>query len=152
MMICPHCQKENINLGAANICTHCNKPLYVPMEEVTTTQKPTQPVSTQPVSTQPVVYCSTCGNPCHANAAVCLKCGSALNGVKGNKAEVDEVVPALKWISFFIPLVGLILYITKVQSAPNSAREYGKMALIGFGVTFALIAVPIIFDNILYIF
>ena len=38
----------------------------------------------------------------------------------------------LKVLSFFIPLVGLILFVVQSKDTPISAKEYGKWALIGF--------------------
>ncbi len=141
-MICPHCQKENGEF--ATVCAHCGKSLYLTgADQSTQNTIPQQP-------SQPVIYCSTCGNPCHPNAIVCVKCGSPINKVRTNKVEVDEIIPALKWISFFIPIVGLVLYIMKVQSAPNSAKEYGKMALIGFCVSLGFVVLAPLLEEILW--
>lgn len=143
-MICPHCQKENFN-ELATVCVHCNKPLNVAPEiteePVIDTAQPSVKTNEQQ-SQQSVIYCSHCGSPCDPMAAVCVKCGFTLNNNKGKKIEIDEVEPSLKWISLLIPLVGLILYITKIQSAPNSAKEYGKMALIG--VIIGVVAIPVL--------
>mgnify|MGYP003287335599 CR=1 FL=1 len=147
-MICPHCQKENGEF--ATVCGYCGKSLYLTgADQYANPQQTTQNTIPQQPS-QPVVYCSTCGNPCHPNAVVCVKCGSTINRVKPNKVEVDEVVPALKWISFFIPIVGLILFIMKIQSAPNSAKTYGKMALIGWILGIVSVFVISFFSSMMY--
>ena len=52
--------------------------------------------------------------------------------------QVDNPSTGLKVLSFLIPLVGLILFLTKKDSEPVSAKAYGKMALIGFIVGIAL--------------
>ena len=44
----------------------------------------------------------------------------------------------LKFLSFCIPLVGLILYLTWKDQKPISAKAMGKAALIGFIVSFVL--------------
>ncbi len=134
-MICPHCQKENGEF--ATFCTYCGESFGL----TATDQYAQKTIPQQQI--QSVVYCSTCGNPCHPNAVVCIKCGSPINKPRTYKVETDEIIPALAWLSFFLPIVGLVLYIMKVQSAPNSAKEYGKMALIGVCVTVALMLLPV---------
>ncbi len=48
----------------------------------------------------------------------------------------------LNIVSFFIPLVGLILYLTKKTESPVCAKSYGKWALIGFcvGMAFSILS------------
>ena len=53
----------------------------------------------------------------------------------------------IKWLCFFIPLVGLILYLMWQDEKPVAAKECGKFALIGFG---AGIAFAIIFNVIFF--
>ena len=144
-MKCPHCQNE-MPIEDAKFCAYCQKP-------INSNETPSNEPPASQIPSQEVVYCSTCGNPCHTNAVVCVKCGSPISKGRANKVEVDEIVPALKWLSFFIPIVGLILYIVKVQSAPKSAKEYGKMALIGFGISLGLaVLVPLMEEMLWYIF
>lgn len=150
-MICPHCQKENGEF--ATVCGFCGKSLYLSVAE-----QPTQYANSQQTTQntipqqqpQPVVYCSNCGSPCYQNAVVCVKCGSTINKVKSNKIEVDEVVPAFKWLSFFIPIIGLILFIMKNQSEPNSAKVYGKMALIGWLIGIVSAFIISFFSSLMY--
>lgn len=42
----------------------------------------------------------------------------------------------LNIVSFLIPIVGLILYLTNKDNSPACAKSYGKWALIGFCVGF----------------
>ena len=53
----------------------------------------------------------------------------------------NEGAGGMKWLCFFIPLVGLILYITWKDEKPVAAKECGKFALIGvvIGIAFAII-------------
>ena len=46
-------------------------------------------------------------------------------------------------LSFFFPLIGLILFCVYSQSAPNAAKEYGKWALIGF-VTWIVVSIILV--------
>ena len=59
----------------------------------------------------------------------------------------NEGAGGIKWLCFFIPLVGLILYLMWKDEKPVAAKECGKFALIGFG---AGIAFAIIFNVIFF--
>jgi len=52
--------------------------------------------------------------------------------------SVDQKSTGLNVISFLIPLVGLIVYLTQKESYPIKATSAGKAALWGVGVTFGL--------------
>ena len=58
----------------------------------------------------------------------------------------NEGAGGIKWLCFFIPLVGLILYVTWKDDKPVAAKECGKFALIGFviGIAFAIIGTIIL--------
>ena len=64
-------------------------------------------------------------------------------GATQHRAKVIDDTPSagLKVLSFFIPLVGLILFVVQSKDTPISAKEYGKWALIGFctGIAFSII-------------
>ena len=50
-----------------------------------------------------------------------------------NKPRVDDnPSPILKVLCFFIPVLGLILYLVNMNEKPVSAKSYGKLSLIGF--------------------
>ena len=51
-----------------------------------------------------------------------------------NYVEQDIPSTGLNVLAFFLPLVGLILYLVYVDSTPRRAKAIGKFALIGFGV------------------
>jgi len=55
-----------------------------------------------------------------------------------NVAENDKPSTGLNIISFLIPLVGLIIYLTQKDQFPVKAKSSGKSALWGVGVSFAL--------------
>lgn len=50
----------------------------------------------------------------------------------GPPPVVDKKSTGLNILSFFIPLVGLILYLTQKDQTPIKAKGCGKAALIGF--------------------
>ena len=55
-----------------------------------------------------------------------------------NYVEQDIPSTGLNVLAFFLPLVGLILYLVYIDSTPKRAKAIGKFALIGFGVGVAL--------------
>ena len=75
-------------------------------------------------------FCSYCGKEIMAQAIICPHCGCAVAA----SPEVDIPSTGLNVLSFFIPLVGLILYCVHQNKTPRKARAIGKWALIGFGV------------------
>ena len=46
--------------------------------------------------------------------------------------STDEGAGGIKWLCFFFPLIGLILFLVWQKDKPLSAQECGKFALIGF--------------------
>lgn len=84
-------------------------------------------------------YCRECGTMISAKAISCPKCGATQNQAT---VRQDEASAGLKVLSFFFPLIGLILFCVYSQNTPNAAKEYGKWALIGFitGIVLTIIA------------
>lgn len=82
-------------------------------------------------------YCPRCGNKCDPMAVVCVKCGSPFQSVNMNTVPAQDDVPStwLKIACFFVPILGLILYLVDRDKHPISAKAYGKMSLIGFIVS-----------------
>jgi uncharacterized protein YqgC (DUF456 family) len=78
-----------------------------------------------------MAYCQNCGEPVRDEQDVCLSCGTHLRNSK--KQVVEEGSTAGYGIlGFFIPLVGLILYLLWQTDRPKAAKSAGKGALIGF--------------------
>ena len=86
-----------------------------------------------------MAYCPNCGEPVRDNQDVCLSCGQELNQYK--KKVIEEEGSTIGWgiLGFFIPIVGLVLYIMWKETRPNAARTAGVAALIGFIVNIALV-------------
>ena len=55
-----------------------------------------------------------------------------------NVNNSNEGAGGIKWLCFFIPLVGLILYLVWQSERPTAAKECGKFALISVIISFAL--------------
>lgn len=79
-------------------------------------------------------YCPNCGKEVDPKAVVCPNCGVALPApVAGpNAAAQQNDTGSIGWafLGFFIPVVGLVLYIVWRNSEPNNAKKAGLGALI----------------------
>lgn len=90
-------------------------------------------------------FCQSCGAPVESAAAAGASGGSSAGYCQQQNAQpnynyVEQDIPStgLNVLAFFLPLVGLILYLVYVDSTPRRAKDIGKFALIGFGVGVAL--------------
>ena len=79
-------------------------------------------------------FCSMCGKEVLEEAVVCPSCGCQL---KNTPLNAENDAPSTGWavLGFFIPLVGLILYLVNKDKTPQKAKSAGKGALIGFIVS-----------------
>ena len=95
-------------------------------------------------------YCSHCGKEIFDEAVICPNCGCAV-GVSDLKSITRKDTPSagLNILSFFIPIVGLILYLVLKDEEPKKANAVGKWALIGVGVGLGLWIIIIIMSAML---
>ena len=82
-------------------------------------------------------FCSKCGHELVDEAVVCVNCGCsvadpATPAAPAAPAVADAPNIGFAILGFFIPLVGLILYLMNKDTAPLKAKSAGKGALIGF--------------------
>ncbi len=89
------------------------------------------------------MYCQKCGQKIEDSASFCTYCGASADKI----AEQDAPCPGFAVLGFFIPLVGLILYLIFENKQPQRAKSAGKGALIGF-ITSTIVSVILV---ILYI-
>ena len=73
------------------------------------------------------MYCNNCGEQIDDKAVVCPKCGVP---VKNKNLTNDASSAGFAVLSFFIPLLGLILYLIWKDEYPLKAKSCGKGALI----------------------
>ena len=67
---------------------------------------------------------------------ICPGCGcSTTDFQQKTETEVDAPSTGFAVLGFFIPLVGLILYLVNKEKSPKKAKSAGKGALIGFCVS-----------------
>lgn len=118
------------------------------------------------------MFCSSCGKQVEHGYNNCPYCGSPLMTVEDgpkqeyssscqtgsfnsppnyqqqyyNAAPDDESSIGFAILSFFVPLVGLILYLCWNSEKPKRAKSCAKGAIIGFVVSLVLgFVVPLIF-------
>lgn len=73
------------------------------------------------------------------------------NLVNQNNNNSDELGMGLKVLCFFIPVIGLTLYIVWKDTYPNKSKSAGKAALIGFLVWVGLsVLIEIVLPYIFY--
>lgn len=76
-------------------------------------------------------YCRYCGSEMLDDAVLCVKCGCQVESVKVTEGT-DAPNMGFAVLCFFIPLLGLILYLVWKDEMPLKAKSCGKGALIGF--------------------
>ena len=82
-------------------------------------------------------FCSKCGKEINEEAVICVHCGCSIAPNAPAAANADAPNTGFAVLGFFIPLVGLILYLVNKDSSPLKAKSAGKGALIGFCVSLA---------------
>lgn len=145
MKTCPHCQQP---VGDADaFCNHCGFALTAsePTENAQPQGAPvynnTPPYGGNPGGA-PVKYCEHCGSPCDIHAAICVHCGCAF--APQQPVKVDEPSIWLRVACFFIPLLGLIMFLVERDERPKCAKAYGMAALIS-------IILQVVFVILIYI-
>lgn len=90
-------------------------------------------------------YCSNCGSEMRDGADVCLSCGknhsSSVQNVKVIQNDSSSV--GLWCLGFFIPIVGLVLYLVWRDDKPLSAKSACRGAL--FSIVLIIIMYALIF-------
>ena len=76
-------------------------------------------------------FCTKCGKELVDEAVVCIHCGCAVAGSTAATNPNDAPNTGLAVLSFFFPLIGLILYLLNMNTAPLKAKSAGKGALAG---------------------
>jgi len=86
------------------------------------------------------MYCLKCGQIIDPKCTFCANCGYQI-GITQNQND-DAPNTGFAVLGFFIPIVGLILYLVFESKQPLKAKSAGKGALIGFisGIVVSIIA------------
>ena len=72
-------------------------------------------------------YCNKCGAEIAKEAVICVKCGAEQNVLSDTK---DKGGCGWGCLGFFVPIVGLILYILWRDSHPKNAKASGIGAIV----------------------
>lgn len=85
------------------------------------------------------MFCRYCGKDINDDSVACEYCGKNLQSTGAKSNDSANILWGV--LSFFIPIVGLILYLVWRTEKPETARVCGIGALIGFALR---IIVPIL--------
>ncbi len=97
------------------------------------------------------MYCKNCGTEIREDAKFCDNCGKSITDYEENMSgsqnqsiqppALDYSGSFLMWlVGFFIPIIGLILYLCMRHDEPGKARSAGKGALSAFILHLVLVA------------
>ena len=111
------------------------------------------------------MFCSKCGKEIGEGMSYCANCGSPVSTSNTVKpvapAPVNQPKPAAPAtqdapniayaiIGFFVPIVGLILYLVEKDKTPLAAKSALKGMLIGIAVSVVLFVLYIIFIVVIF--
>ncbi len=85
------------------------------------------------------MYCRYCGQPMADNAVFCSHCG-ADSRCGGPPPKQEDSSFGFAVLGFFVPVVGLILFLACEKSQPAISKSAGKGALVGF-ITGAVLSI-----------
>ena len=96
-------------------------------------------------------FCTNCGKEINENQDICLNCGSFIEKDNHYSNPVSNDTGSLGWafLGFFVPLVGLILFLAWKNEKPKTAKKAGVGALIRVIITVVLYLVIIILWTVL---
>ena len=77
------------------------------------------------------MYCKNCGQMLAENSEYCTYCGTRVYNTQTSNINDDKPSLGFAVLSFFMPIVGLILFLVYRNDKPKKAKSAGKGALIG---------------------
>lgn len=93
------------------------------------------------------MYCKNCGRTVDDTSSYCNNCGARIDNKPNADVSEDNSNLGFAILWFFIPIVGLILFLIYEEKKPKRAKSAGKGALIGF-ITKIVLAIILV---ILYV-
>lgn len=93
------------------------------------------------------MYCKNCGRTVDDTSSYCNNCGARIDNKPNADASEDSLSLGFAIFGFFIPIVGLILFLIYEEKKPKRAKSAVKGALIGF-ITEIVLAIILV---ILYV-
>lgn len=93
------------------------------------------------------MFCKNCGRTVDDTSSYCNNCGARIDNKPNADASEDSLSLGFAIFGFFIPIVGLILFLIYEEKKPKRAKSAVKGALIGF-ITEIVLAIILV---ILYV-
>ena len=93
------------------------------------------------------MYCKNCGRTVDDTSSYCNNCGARIDNKPNADVSEDNSNLGFAILGFFIPIVGLIIFLIYEEKKPKRAKSAGKGALIGF-ITKIVLAITLV---ILYV-
>lgn len=93
------------------------------------------------------MYCKNCGRTVDDTSSYCNNCGARIDNKPNADVSEDNSNLGFAILGFFIPIVGLILFLIYEEKKPKRAKSAIKGALIGF-ITKIVLAIILV---ILYV-
>ena len=78
------------------------------------------------------MYCKNCGRTVDDTSSYCNNCGARIDNKSNAIISEDSSSFGFAILGFFIPILGLILFLIYEEKKPKRAKSVGKGALIGF--------------------
>ena len=78
------------------------------------------------------MYCKYCGRIIDDDSKYCVNCGNNMKNDNSGTVSDDAPSKGFAILGFFVPIIGLILYLIYERKQPQRAKSAGKGALIGF--------------------
>lgn len=123
--------------------------VVISVKTIRKASKNPNPTNTTPTEST-TKFCSNCGSEVYPNAVICVKCGCSIPQINPLADDIPSL--GLNILSFFIPLVGLILFAVYNSTAPTKSTAIGKCALTGFLLPLCAVASYFIFAVICTLF
>lgn len=100
------------------------------------------------------MYCKNCGRTVDDTSSYCNNCGARIDNKPNADVSEDSSSMGFAILGFFIPIIGLILFLIYEGKKPKRAKSVGKGALIGFitkiVLTIILVILYVVFATSLF--
>lgn len=95
------------------------------------------------------MYCKNCGRTVDDTSSYCNNCGARIDNKPNADVSEDNSNLGFAILGFFIPIVGLILFLIYEEKKPKRAKSAGKGALIGF-ITEIVLAIILVILSVVF--
>lgn len=95
------------------------------------------------------MYCKNCGRSVDDTSSYCNNCGARIDNKPNADVSEDNSNLGFAILGFFIPIVGLILFLIYEEKKPKRAKSAVKGALIGF-ITKIVLAIILVILSVVF--